>query len=152
MLFQWRKSDIYLEDPNQDALVSQASGDATYAGTNATFEQTALHEIGHALGLASNTDVNSIMYYALTADNGTLDASDVSNIQKLYGLPAQGAAVPAEVSAEALHGVAQVHQLVQAMNAFDAYDVGVDDFKPEQAFMLHQEYALANSSARAHAL
>ncbi|WP_266171398.1 matrixin family metalloprotease [Dyella subtropica] len=104
-----RGAEIYLEDPGQDALVGHATGEATYTSTDASFEQAALHEIGHALGLASNTDAHSIMYYALTADNRTLDATDVSNIQSLYGHS------PASALMES-----QAQQLVQAMASFDA--------------------------------
>ncbi|WP_266171393.1 hypothetical protein [Dyella subtropica] len=59
--------------------------------------------------MASNTDAHSIMYYALTADNRTLDARDVSDIQSLYGHPTASAQTES-----------QAQQLVQAMASFDA--------------------------------
>jgi len=56
----------------------------TYSGTAATLEQVIQHEIGHALGLADDSDPNSIMYYELTANNPTLDSTDIAGIQALY--------------------------------------------------------------------
>ncbi len=44
----------------------------------------ALHEVGHALGLAPSTDPNSVMFNAFN-QNLVLSAGDVSNIQALYG-------------------------------------------------------------------
>ncbi|WP_233873960.1 matrixin family metalloprotease [Paraburkholderia adhaesiva] len=97
---------IRIEDPNQDALTTDADGQLAYSGTDAEFEQVVLHEIGHALGLASNADVNSIMYYELGATNRTLDATDLAGIQTLYG----GNASATSSSA--------VSQLIQAMAAY----------------------------------
>ncbi len=55
-----------------------------YSGTDATLDQLLLHEIGHALGLADNSDPNSIMYDAATANNRTLDQNDRIGAQLLY--------------------------------------------------------------------
>ena len=76
---------IELENPTADALTPGAGGQLTYAGTDATFYQTVLHEIGHALGLADNADAGSIMNYDLTSSNRTLDSTDLNEIQELYG-------------------------------------------------------------------
>jgi hypothetical protein len=54
------------------------------SGSGVSLEQAALHEIGHALGLADTDDPKSIMYYALGSDNTKLDSTDVSNIKLLY--------------------------------------------------------------------
>lgn len=75
---------VRLEDPTEDALVTGPNGQAEYAGTNASLYQVALHEIGHALGLADSPDPHSIMYYAASASDATLDQTDINNIQTLY--------------------------------------------------------------------
>ena len=61
-------------------------------GSFHNFYSTALHEIGHAIGLAHNFDPGSIMY---PYDNGTitLGSGDIADIQSLYG------ATPRPVSA-----------------------------------------------------
>jgi hypothetical protein len=92
---------IRLEDPSQNALVAESDGRFTYSGTQAELNQVALHEIGHALGLADNADTSSIMYYASGASNRTLDQTDVANIRSLYGPAATGgnASMPTTPSA-----------------------------------------------------
>lgn len=76
-------SNIELEDPNQNAF--DADGTLTYAGTDATFKQVLLHEIGHALGLADNNNATSIENYYLGSANQSLSAHDVQAIESLYG-------------------------------------------------------------------
>ncbi len=110
-------TNIELEDPNQDALVAGADGQLTYSGTDATFEQVLLHEIGHALGLADNADPNSIMYYELTSGNQTLDSTDLAGIQSLYGT---GSISDASAAASR-----QVEQLIQAMAGYAAPSSGI---------------------------
>jgi hypothetical protein len=83
---QMSSANIELEAPNQDALVGGANGQVTYSGTDATLSQALLHEIGHALGLADDSDQNSIMDYELTSSNKTLDSTDIAGIQALYGV------------------------------------------------------------------
>jgi len=83
---------IRLEDPQQDPLVTGKDGQLTYSGTTSELYQVVLHEIGHALGLADNSDPNSIMYYASGPANRTLDHTDVAGIQSLYGA-ASGAGI-----------------------------------------------------------
>ncbi len=75
---------IELEDPSARPLTS-AGGSLTYAGTPTTLAQVALHEFGHALGLAHSTDPLAIMYPTLSFANQGLDASDISAIKALYG-------------------------------------------------------------------
>ncbi|MBJ9732731.1 matrixin family metalloprotease [Burkholderia cenocepacia] len=84
---------IELESPTQDALANGSVSDQIYTGTDATFYQTALHEIGHALGLADNADSSSIMNYDLTSSNRSLDQTDINAVQALYGSSAQTAAL-----------------------------------------------------------
>ena len=83
---------VRLEDPGQLALNPDGSGNYDYAGTSATLGQVALHEIGHALGLAHASDPNAVMYATVGPNNQTLDQADVAGIQSLYGAPASAAA------------------------------------------------------------
>jgi hypothetical protein len=91
---------IRMEDPNETALTTDANGQLAYAGTGAEFYQVALHEIGHALGLADNADPNSVMYYASSTANQSLDATDIAEITALYG-PATYGALPVAANAAA---------------------------------------------------
>ncbi|WP_322028033.1 matrixin family metalloprotease, partial [Burkholderia sp. BCC1977] len=84
---------IELESPTQDAPAHGSVSDQIYVATDATFYQTALHEIGHVLGLADNADSSSIMNYDLTSSNRSLDQTDINAIQALYGSSAQTAAL-----------------------------------------------------------
>jgi len=103
---------IRLEDPAEHTLLA-ASGDAPiYSGTTANLYQVMLHEIGHALGLADNTDVNSIMYFEATGMNNVLTGSDVAGIRELYApaarsIPTLQAAV-SDVTAPAMNPQAKV--------------------------------------------
>jgi matrixin len=76
---------VRLEDPGEDPLVAGVGGSLTYAGTQTTLYQTALHEIGHVLGISETSDPNSVMYPLLGQDNGTLNGTDVKDINALYG-------------------------------------------------------------------
>ncbi|WP_248801121.1 matrixin family metalloprotease, partial [Pseudomonas sp. MWU13-2105] len=107
---------VRVEDPTQDALTTGIDGQQTYAGTDATLSQVLQHEIGHALGLADNADQNSVMNYQLTANNRTLDRTDLVGIGSLYGAGASTSPV----------GGSGVSQLIQAMSTFNA-DAGVAD-------------------------
>ena len=102
---QMVSSTIQLEGPNQDALSSD--GTLTYAGTQATLEQDALHEIGHSLGLADNAnDPTSIEYYYLGASNRTLNSADMAAVQALYSTNGSGGA----------SGLQSANQLISAMS------------------------------------
>jgi predicted Zn-dependent protease len=117
---------VLLEDPGETALTTNAEGQLMYAGTDATFYQVALHEIGHALGLGDDSDPNSVMYYALGADNTTLDATDLAAIHQLYGTASASASAsldPTQASTEvslltaaalSANPLAAHHQLVLA--------------------------------------
>jgi hypothetical protein len=75
---------VRLEDPGETGLTAAAGG-LTYQGTDTTLYQTALHEIGHALGLGDTSDPGSVMYSALDWNNAVLNSTDVAAIQHLYG-------------------------------------------------------------------
>ncbi|MBV8524300.1 MAG: matrixin family metalloprotease [Acetobacteraceae bacterium] len=79
---------VSLEDPAQDPLLPDSGGGFTYQGYATTLYQTALHEIGHALGLAHSTDPNAVMFPTLGPSNSDLDATDIAGAQALYGAPA----------------------------------------------------------------
>ncbi|MDP3332490.1 MAG: matrixin family metalloprotease [Methylococcaceae bacterium] len=99
---------IRLEDPDQLALVAESDGQKIYAGTEAEFSQLLLHEIGHALGLGSNADPYSVMYYQLNANNRTLDSTDITGIKSLY-CPGQSERAITNTGAD---------QLIQALSSF----------------------------------
>jgi hypothetical protein len=57
------------------------------SGSGVTLEQDALHELGHAMGLADDADPDSVMYYALGPSNQSPDTTDLANLATLYGTP-----------------------------------------------------------------
>jgi hypothetical protein len=67
----------------------------TTDGANGSYSifLVALHEIGHALGLAHSSIQNSIMYAFYNSSLTELQADDIAGIQSLYG-PAVISAVP----------------------------------------------------------
>lgn len=103
-----RDEIVRLEDPGQFALSPDGNGGYTYAGTSATLQQVALHEIGHALGLGHASDPYAVMYPSVGSGNQVLDATDVAGIQALYGPPPsqpayQPAPAPAVTDTFVLH-------------------------------------------------
>jgi hypothetical protein len=82
---KFSSASILLEDPSDDALVARADGTLTYSGTNTTLQQLLLHEIGHALGLADDSNPGSIMYTSLGSGNTSLSYPDIAAVQALYG-------------------------------------------------------------------
>ena len=119
---------IQLEDPTQDALLPGADGHRTYSGADATLEQVLLHEIGHALGLADDSDQDSIMYYELTSSNQALDSTDIAGIQALYGTPSStGQSAPTTASTTSNSQISvddQLGQLIARMASFNTRAAG----------------------------
>lgn len=96
---------VRLEDPS--LKYAGANSTATYSGTATTLYQVALHEIGHALGLAHDTDPNSVMYATLGTGNRDLDSTDIDGIQALFGpAPTSASISPATVAAVMAPGTA----------------------------------------------
>jgi hypothetical protein len=107
---------IELEDPTKDALVPGSGGQLTYSGTDATFEQVLLHEIGYGLGLVDSTDPTSITYNSLSAENRTLNGTDIVGIHALYGSGSSSSVIGG-----------QIEQLIQAMAAYSPMASGMVD-------------------------
>ena len=76
---------VRLENPSQNPIFPYTGEGMRYSGENVTLYQLALHEMGHALGLAGSADTNSVMFANLGSTNRTLDKTDLANIQSLYG-------------------------------------------------------------------
>jgi len=92
---------INLQDPG-DTELAQANGQLSYIRpgeapqNHTTFEQLALHEIGHALGFnVDSGDPQSIESIFLTQANLGLDQTDYAGASFLYGVPEQTAPAPA---------------------------------------------------------
>ena len=103
-----------------------------------------LHEIGHALGLADDSNPSSIMYATLTAANETLSAVDIAGIQTLYGVSASTTAAPTPATAQAgangqgaanlsPSGGGAAAQLIEALASFDPEDAAMGQHLPEAA-------------------
>jgi predicted Zn-dependent protease len=109
---------LRLEDPTQNALVAGAGGALEYSGTNTYLYNDILHEVGHALGLASDADSSSVMYYYADGNTGVLDANDTSGIQALYS-STQNAMVKAPTGTPSAATIASMHQqMIQATASF----------------------------------
>lgn len=59
-------------------------------GAGIRLYNVALHEIGHALGLAHSQDTGAIMFAYYAEDRNDLMADDIAGIQSLYGGPDTG--------------------------------------------------------------
>lgn len=95
---------VRVEDVSEDALVAAADGASAYGGTDASFNQALLHEIGHALGFGDNASPSSVESYYLNGDNRNLSSNDIAQAASLYGKNGAAAHI--------------THQMVQAMSAF----------------------------------
>lgn len=85
---------VTVEDPAETPVTALSNSDFQYKGGDATVFQSFLHELGHALGLAHNTDdPTSIMNPTLGLGNKLPDNEDIAAIQGLYGTPKAGSIV-----------------------------------------------------------
>jgi hypothetical protein len=78
---------VRIEDPAETALVANAGviGGLSYGTLETTMYQVALHEIGHALGMAHSADPHAVMFPTATGvPNQDADASDIAGMQALY--------------------------------------------------------------------
>jgi hypothetical protein len=135
-------ASIELENPDVVPLTTTANGQQVYAGTDASFDQVLLHEIGHALGFGDNVDPSSIENYSLTAANRTLSASDLAAAASLYGKGSMHGTSARSV-------IAGTDDLIQAMSSFAPVQMGniaaandVDD-STRQMYGTPMKYATA---------
>jgi len=78
---------VRLEDPNEDPWLP-VNGGLAYSGPGeATLYQVALHEFGHALGLAHSSSSTDVMYSIVGPGNTDLSPSDGAGIRALYPAP-----------------------------------------------------------------
>jgi len=127
---QLQSAVVQLEDPSEDSLVTGPDGQTTYAGTQATFEQALLHEIGHAVGFADNANPTSVMSYYLGGGNQTLSATDQTAAGALYGPPnaallAQAQSLINAAAAFSPAGAATVNAAI-AVNSNDAIQLAAN--------------------------
>ena len=76
---------VRLEDPAVLPLAPGAGGVLIYQGLASSLYTVALHELGHALGLAHSADPGAAMYPTAGTANRDLNGSDIAGIRALYG-------------------------------------------------------------------
>lgn len=74
----------------REAFISFDSRENWNLSTTGNFYLTALHEIGHTLGLGHSTVSPSIMSAFLNSSLSGLTADDIAGIQAIYGAPSNG--------------------------------------------------------------
>jgi predicted Zn-dependent protease len=68
-----------------DMMFNTAAGIGVGPGAQYDLYTVALHEVGHSLGLDESSDPLSVMYSPYSGVRTGLSASDIANIQALYG-------------------------------------------------------------------
>ena len=117
---------VRLQDPATSAVAASTSAD--YSGTATSLYQVALHEIGHALGLAHNTDPNSVMYATLGRSNVDLDQTDIDGIQALYGASADATITSASTMVSTKAAITAQNAPIQTDLTLPSGQVGVYRF------------------------
>ena len=138
---------ITLEDPAQDRLADDSSGQLTYAGTQATLQQVLEHEIGHALGFADNDNPKSIMDYYLGEQNLTLSGADVAAATALYGSGGSGMTGTAS-SHSAIQLDVQFQKTLQASASFGGNDSAASAIETVRPIALQQHEPTLAASHR----
>jgi predicted Zn-dependent protease len=144
---------VRLEDPAKDALIASSTGGYTYQGFTTNLYQTALHEIGHALGLGHSTDVNAVMYPTLGTADLDLDSNDVTGIKALYGTTSTGtttvasgtAAGAAQVAPKPTSTTVTLHLSEDAWHGDAQCYISIDGHKLEGVQTITASHALGSS-------
>src|SRR5207244_3011500 len=71
-----------------DIAFNTNSGISWNNGSNTDVFTVAMHEIGHALGLAHSTTSSAVMYSAYNGVKSALNSDDVAGIRKIYSATA----------------------------------------------------------------
>lgn len=108
-----KNSVLRIDDTADVTAVTNENGELVYQGMNASVQQVLEHEIGHALGLASDADPNSVMCWKLTDQNRTLDATDVAGAQALYGAPTSTTASIQNAANQLIQAMSQAEPAAQ---------------------------------------
>ena len=82
---------VGVEDPSENLVTKLVDGDYNYAGWDSRFFQIMAHEIGHGLGLDhNNQDDAALMNSVAQHANRSINQSDLTTVDSIYGLPAAG--------------------------------------------------------------
>ncbi len=108
-----KDSVLRIDDTADVAAVTNENGELVYQGMNASVQQVLEHEIGHALGLASDADQNSVMCWKLTDQTRGLNATDVAGAQMLYGAPTSTTASIQNAANQLIQAMSQAEPAAQ---------------------------------------
>lgn len=91
-------------------LATLWTGSGTPPSGQWSFLSTALHEIGHALGLLHVEDTQAVMY-AFANGNTTPNATDIQNLQALYGASSSAGVIALGTGRQVSDGVDSAYYL-----------------------------------------